>query len=86
MNLLLEYAYLRSLEVKRKNVCQLLITADYLSILGVLDLCCDYLRENLAPENCIGVMKFAREHFCRGLEADAHRYVMRHFVQVLYHC
>ncbi|XP_033212650.1 kelch-like protein 10 isoform X2 [Belonocnema kinseyi] len=82
MNLLLEYAYLRSLEVTRENVCQLLITADYLSILGVLELCCDYLRENLAAENCIGVMKFAREHFCRGLEADAHRFVMRHFVQV----
>ncbi|XP_012271071.1 kelch-like protein 10 [Orussus abietinus] len=82
MNLLLEYAYLRSLEVNRENVCQLLITADYLSILGVLDLCCDYLARNLAAENCIGVMRFAREHFCKGLESDAYRYVMRHFVQV----
>ncbi|XP_014616695.1 PREDICTED: kelch-like protein 10 [Polistes canadensis] len=82
MNLLLEYAYLRSLDVNRDNVCQLLVTADYLSILGVLELCCEYLRQNLQPENCIGIVRFAREHFCKGLENDAYRYVMRHFVQV----
>ncbi|XP_047370255.1 kelch-like protein 10 isoform X3 [Vespa velutina] len=82
MNLLLEYAYLRSLDVNRDNVCELLVTADYLSILGVLEICCEFLRQNLAPENCIGIMRFAREHFCKGLENDAYRYVMRHFVQV----
>ncbi|KAG7204994.1 hypothetical protein KM043_005379 [Ampulex compressa] len=82
MNLLLEYAYLRSIDVTGENVCQLLITADYLNILGVLELCCDYLRKNLAPDNCIGVVRFARDYFCKGLEAEAYRYVMRHFVQV----
>lgn len=83
MNLLLEYAYLRSINVNSENVCQLLVTADYLNILGVLDLCCEYLKSNLAPENCISVMRFAREHSCKGLESSAYRYVMRHFVQVV---
>ncbi|XP_043590171.1 kelch-like protein 10 isoform X1 [Bombus pyrosoma] len=82
MNLLLEYAYLRSINVNNENVCQLLVTADYLNILGVLDFCCEYLKQNLAPENCISIMRFAREHFCKGLENSAYRYVMRHFVQV----
>ncbi|CAK9832872.1 Kelch-like protein 10 [Anthophora retusa] len=82
MNLLLEYAYLRSINVNNENVCQLLVTADYLNILGVLDLCYEYLKQNLAPENCISVMRFAREHFCKALENSAYRYVMRHFVQV----
>lgn len=82
MNLLLEYAYLRSIDVNRENVCELLTTADYLSILGVLDLCCDYLRDNLAPENCIGVMRFARQHFCKKLENDAYRFIVGHFVEV----
>ncbi|KAF3424065.1 hypothetical protein E2986_07162, partial [Frieseomelitta varia] len=82
MNLLLEYAYLRSINVNNENVCQLLVTADYLNILGVLDFCCEYLKQNLAPGNCISIMRFAREHFCKGLENDAYRYVMRHFVQV----
>ncbi|EZA52628.1 kelch-like protein 10 [Ooceraea biroi] len=82
MNLLLEYAYLRSIDVNRENVCELLIMADYLSILGVLELCCDYLRDNLAPENCIEVMGFARQRFCKKLENDAYRFIVGHFVEV----
>ncbi|XP_017760257.1 PREDICTED: kelch-like protein 10 [Eufriesea mexicana] len=82
MNLLLEYAYLRSINVNNENVCQLLVTADYLNILGVLDFCCEYLKQSLAAENCISIMRFAREYFCRGLENSAYRYVMRNFVQV----
>lgn len=83
MNLLLEYAYLRSISINNENVYQLLVTADYLNVLGVLELCCEYLRQNLAPENCISVMRFAREHFCKGLENSTYRYVMRYFVQVI---
>ncbi|XP_044586739.1 kelch-like protein 10 [Cotesia glomerata] len=82
MNHLLEYAYLRSLDVNHKNVCQLLITANYLCIFGILDLCQNYLKDNLTPENCIGVLRFAREHFCQPLESDAHTFVMRHFIEV----
>lgn len=83
MNILLEYAYLRTLDVKRENVCELLTKADYLSFSGVVDLCCDYLRANLSPENCIGIMCFAKEYFCEGLEKDARLYIMRNFVLVI---
>jgi hypothetical protein len=82
MNLLLEYAYLRTLDIRQDNVCQLLRSADYLNIPGVLELCCDYLRLNLTPENCIGIMLFAKDYFCRSLEIDARRYILRNFVQV----
>ncbi|XP_052132826.1 kelch-like protein 10, partial [Frankliniella occidentalis] len=82
MTLILEYAYLRSLEITRCNVCQLLVTADYLCVLGVLDMCCEFLKTNMAPDNCIGILMFARDHFCTALEGEAHQYVMRHFVQV----
>lgn len=82
MNLLLEYAYLRSVDVNHENVCELLTTADYLNIVGVIDLCCDYLRDNLAPENCIGVMRFARQYFYKKLENDAYRFIVGHFVEV----
>ena len=82
MNHLLEYSYLRSLDVNPKNVCQLFITADYLSVFGVLDICREYLRKNLSPEICMRVLRFARDHFCRRLEQDTYQYIMRHFVLV----
>lgn len=60
MQLLINYSYLRKLEITEKNVYELLLTADYLSILGVLELCCTFLTTRLSPTNCIGVMFFAR--------------------------
>lgn len=58
--LLIEYAYLRRIEVSDSNVHELLMTADYLAFLGVLQLCCDHLRVSLSPKNCLGIMMFAR--------------------------
>ncbi|KAJ4449369.1 hypothetical protein ANN_00767, partial [Periplaneta americana] len=50
LSLILEYAYVRTVEITQDNVCQLLIAADYLSVLGLLQLCCDFLRGMLEPE------------------------------------
>ncbi|KAJ9582804.1 hypothetical protein L9F63_022845 [Diploptera punctata] len=82
LTLILQYAYLRQVDISEENVCELLITADYLCVVGVLELCCEFLRNSLTVHNCIGIMRFAREYFCFGLEADARRFVMRNFVQV----
>lgn len=58
--LLIEYAYLRRIDVTDANVHELLMTADFLAFLGVLQLCCDHLRTSLSPKNCLGIMTFAR--------------------------
>nr|CAD7591785.1 unnamed protein product [Timema genevievae] len=59
MSLILEYAYLRNLPVNQNNVYKLLVTADYLCVIGVLELCSEFLRSSLNEENCIGIMRFA---------------------------
>lgn len=82
MNLIVKYAYLRSLEVNNENACKLLVTANYLWMHGVIEICKDYLKNHLTPENCISLMDFAKEHSCKGLENDAHTYIMRNFVKV----
>nr|CAH7722300.1 unnamed protein product [Callosobruchus chinensis] len=79
---LLVYVYLRNLDITEENVYTLLITADYLSILGVIHLCSKYLEDNLGPTNCIGVLRFARNHFCRDLAKNTWRYIMRSFAQI----
>lgn len=82
MHTLLSYIYLRKLNVTEENVYKLLTTADYLSILGVLDICCDFLESKLSPINSIGIMLFARSHFCRALAEKAWKYIMRYFVSI----
>lgn len=68
--LLIEYAYLRRIEVSDSNVHELLMTADYLAFLGVLQLCCDHLRASLSPKNCLGIMMFARSVLYRHTNVD----------------
>lgn len=82
MKALISYMYLRRLHVTDDNVYPLLITADYLSILGVLEMCCKYLEKKLNPKDCIGIMLFARRHFCKELADQAWKYIMRNFVPI----
>jgi kelch-like protein 10 len=82
MSSILEYAYLRFVDINQENVQELLVSADYLSVLGLHELCCDFLRSRLDIENCISIMKFAREYFCANLEKDARFFLMSNFVEV----
>jgi kelch-like protein 10 len=82
MHLLLNYAYLRKLDLNKNNVFDVLITADYLSMLGALEMCCKYLENILNPKNCIGILLFARNHFCTELAQTCWRFIMKNFIQI----
>jgi kelch-like protein 10 len=78
-----DYAYYGAVDIDEDNVWELLQTSDYLCVPDIVQLCCDFLKYNLDPENCIGVMLFAsRFYFCSQLESDARCYLLRHFVKV----
>ncbi|KAB0789994.1 hypothetical protein PPYR_12304 [Photinus pyralis] len=82
MNSLLSYIYMRKLELTEKNVYELLILCDYLSILGALEICCHFLETQLKPNNCLGIMSFAKAYSCSGLAGIAWKYIMRHFTVI----
>jgi kelch-like protein 10 len=79
--LILEYGYMGNMGINQDNVCPLLVSADYLSVPDLLELCRDFLRSTLAIENRIGIMRFAREYF-PSLEGVARCLVTGNFVQV----
>jgi kelch-like protein 10 len=60
MKKILDYAYLKRVNINNDNVCELLVTSDYLCVEDVLELCCNFLKNTLDLENCIGIMRFAR--------------------------
>ncbi|XP_021928737.1 kelch-like protein 10 [Zootermopsis nevadensis] len=82
MSQILDYVYLRKVDIHCDNARQLLVAAEYLCIGAVTELCCDFLEDTMDLDNCIGIMRFARCHFCADLEAHARSFVLRHFVQV----
>lgn len=82
MILLINYAYLRKLDITQENVYKIIATADYLSILGILDMCCDYLEQTITPSNCIGIMQFAKNQFLQKLHDACWKYIMRYFPQI----
>ncbi|KDR21753.1 kelch-like protein 10 [Zootermopsis nevadensis] len=82
MTQILDYVYLREVNIHCDNACQLLVAADYLCIPSVIKLCCNFLMDMMDLDNCIDIMHFARFYFCADLETEARRFVLRHFVVV----
>lgn len=52
--LILDYAYTGTCNVNADNVEQLLPLADQFEVLGIVQLCCQFLLQELRPENCLG--------------------------------
>lgn len=82
---IIQYAYTRCVPITVDNVEDLLPAADQFHVLGLLNSCCQFLLAQLAPENGIGIRNFARDHFCREMEREAHNYIMRNFSEVAEH-
>lgn len=53
-SLILDYAYTGTCNVNADNVEQLLPLADQFEVLGVVQICCQFLLQELRPENCLG--------------------------------
>ncbi|XP_076281415.1 kelch-like protein 10 [Lasioglossum baleicum] len=82
-SLILDYAYTGACDINADNVEQLLPLADQFEVLGVVQLCCQFLLQELRPENCLGIFKFARHYFCRDLEEKGRKYIRHHFKRIL---
>jgi kelch-like protein 10 len=82
MNLILNYIYVGDVDINQENVRQLLKSADFLDLPGLLELCCDFLRRVMATDNCIGILRLVRCYFCSSFEGEVRRFVMRNFVEL----
>ncbi|XP_041366387.1 kelch-like protein 10 [Gigantopelta aegis] len=82
MKVLIEYAYTRELIITRENVELLLPAADQFHVMGLLKQCCDFLYNEITPENVIGIRAFARAYFCHQLERSATKYILQNVSDV----
>ncbi|RZC38384.1 kelch-like protein 10 [Asbolus verrucosus] len=81
--LLLDFAYTGEILINSSNVENLLKFADRYEILGVVQLCCSYLLEEMCSTNCLGILNFASQYFCNDLVIRGQRFVKYNFTKVL---
>lgn len=82
-SLILDYAYTGKCGISEENVQNLLPIADRFEVLGVVQLCCHFLLDQMQPQNCLGILRFASHFFCSDLEQRGRRFIRYKFRQVL---
>lgn len=83
MELLLDFAYTASLEVEESNVQALLPAACLLQMAEIQEICCEFLKRQLDPSNCLGIRAFADTHSCRDLLRFADIFTHNNFQEVM---
>lgn len=83
INQLIQFMYTGAIEVGEENVQSLLPPANLLQLNEVRDACCDFLKDQLHPTNCLGIKAFADIHSCRDLLTEAQAFAQKHFSKVM---
>ncbi|XP_043911367.1 kelch-like protein 10 [Protopterus annectens] len=83
MNVIIEYAYTRTVSVTADNVVQLLATAVHFSVTGIVKACCNFLESQLCSENCIGIWKLVDCYYCPELKYKVQLFILHHFEEMV---
>ena len=79
---LIDFAYSATLTICEDTVQMLLSAANQLQITAVVEACCDFLRDRIDPENCLGIAAFADMHGCSQLFVTSWKYAIENFRQL----
>ncbi|KAM9314873.1 kelch-like protein 10 [Pholidichthys leucotaenia] len=83
MELILEYAYTGLVSVTKENTQELLLTADQLEVMDIVQICWNFIENELSPKNCIGIWQLTNVVSCPEMRYKACRYITDHFVDVI---
>jgi kelch-like protein 20 len=85
MELLIDFCYTSYILVEETNVQTLLPAACLLQLQEIQDVCCEFLKRQLDPSNCLGIRAFADTHSCRELLRIADKFTQHNFQEVCQH-
>ncbi|KRZ66180.1 Kelch-like protein 3 [Trichinella papuae] len=80
---LVNFMYTSEIAITAENVQYILIASDLLEMSEVTNSCCEFLKSQLNPSNCIGIQEFAEHHSCISLSIFARVYCEQHFDEVI---
>uniref|UniRef100_A0A8B9TSH2 Actin-binding protein IPP n=1 Tax=Anas platyrhynchos TaxID=8839 RepID=A0A8B9TSH2_ANAPL len=79
---LLDFIYTGVVSIGEHNVQELIVAADMLQLSEVVELCCEFLKGQVDPLNCIGLFQFAEQIACHDLLEFTESYIHAHFLEV----
>ncbi|NXJ96901.1 KLH10 protein, partial [Corythaixoides concolor] len=82
MRLIIEYAYTRTIPITANNVESLLIAADQFLIVGMIRLCCEFIKSQLCLENCISICRLTDYYPGLDLREAAYEFIFHHFKEI----
>ncbi|XP_045853382.1 actin-binding protein IPP isoform X5 [Meles meles] len=80
--ILLDFIYTGIVNIGVNNVQELIVAADMLQLTEVVNLCCDFLKGQIDPLNCIGIFQFSEQIACHDLLEFTENYIHVHFLEV----
>ena len=83
MELLVNFCYSSEITIEENNVQVLLPAACLLQMNEIQDICCEFLKQQLHPSNCLGIRSFADTHACRELLRVADKFTQLNFQEVM---
>lgn len=82
MRLIIEFAHTGFVPVTQENVQELYIAADQFNVDGIVQVCSNFLEEQLSPQNCIGIWWFTDVYYNPRLKHKAYLFMLNHFKEV----
>lgn len=83
MQVIIEFAYTDSVSVTEDNVQDLMLAADMLNVMDLVQICSNFLSEQICPDNCIGIWHFTNICLSPDLHCKAFRHIIDHFEEVV---
>uniref|UniRef100_A0A1I7TK06 BTB domain-containing protein n=1 Tax=Caenorhabditis tropicalis TaxID=1561998 RepID=A0A1I7TK06_9PELO len=80
---LIEFCYSGLISIDDSNVQDILPAACLLQLHEVQTACCEYLKKQLDPSNCLGIRAFADTHACKELLSSADEFALKNFSSVI---
>lgn len=82
MQLIIEFAYTGSVSMTSDNALELFAAASYLSIMGIIEVYCNFLKDELYAEKCISIRQLCNLYYCPLLKQKTHQFILDNFEQV----
>ncbi|XP_033834470.1 kelch-like protein 10 [Periophthalmus magnuspinnatus] len=83
MEIILDYCYTQVVHITPENIQALFIAADFLGVSGITQACCQVMKEQLSPSNCIAVWGLTNQYHYPELKKQVFSYILKHFEDVV---